>query len=201
MLRVLPAQRWIMEQGLPFGPQTVRCAAGSDTGGGATGGSRGRFCSPGRGLAGDRLRLGPVTAGGRPHPSGRRVDGGVLAAVSQVGPPGAATPGAGHHRPIPRSGSAPTHPNEHLRQFADISEEIAPYLFVRTFTVIELDEPVLVTVDEPVVVIGEAGRRLAALRPPVCCPTRWPSTAVGTAGLGNVAPGRVPRPRSRTTAS
>lgn len=49
------------------------------------------------------------------------------------------------------------HPNEHLRQFADISEEIAPHLFVRPFTVVELDEPLLVTGDEPVVVIGEAG--------------------------------------------
>ncbi len=45
----------------------------------------GTFCSPGRGLAEDRLRLGPVTAGGRPHLSGRGWTGGVLAQGEEDG--------------------------------------------------------------------------------------------------------------------
>lgn len=49
------------------------------------------------------------------------------------------------------------HPNEHLRQFGGVTEEIAPHLFVRPYTFVELDEPLLVTGDEPVVVVGEAG--------------------------------------------
>lgn len=50
-----------------------------------------------------------------------------------------------------------SHPNEHLRLFGGVAEHIAPHLWVRPFTVVELDEPLLLTGDEPVVVVGEVG--------------------------------------------
>ncbi len=89
----------------------------------------------------------------KPGRLARQRNTGSLIPLRGKGSPRRHRSGAGHHRPIP-IGIRP-YPNEHLRQFADIGEEIAPDLFVRTFTVVELDEPV-VTGDEPVVVI--AGR-------------------------------------------
>jgi hypothetical protein len=49
------------------------------------------------------------------------------------------------------------HPNQHLRLFGDVAENIAPHLWVRPVTVVELNESLLVTGDEPVVVVGEIG--------------------------------------------
>ena len=46
-------------------------------------------------------------------------------------------------------------PNEHLLMIAQAQERIGVHLFLRPFTVVELDQPLLVTGDEPVVVVAE----------------------------------------------
>jgi len=46
------------------------------------------------------------------------------------------------------------HPNEHLRVLGPTAEAAAPHLFVRPFTLVELDRPLLITADEPVVVVS-----------------------------------------------
>ncbi len=50
-------------------------------------------------------------------------------------------------------------PNEHLLLLAGTSEQVAEHLFVRPFTVVELDVPLLVTCDEPVVVLSDMGEQ------------------------------------------
>lgn len=50
-------------------------------------------------------------------------------------------------------------PNEHLLLLADTSEQVGEHLFVRPVTVVELDEPLLVTCDEPVVVLSDLGEQ------------------------------------------
>jgi len=46
-------------------------------------------------------------------------------------------------------------PNQHILMLADMADRFAVHLFVRPYTLVELDQPLLVTGDEPVVVIGD----------------------------------------------
>ncbi len=47
--------------------------------------------------------------------------------------------------------------NEHLSMFSDVADSIGEHVFLRPVTVVELDKPMLVTCDEPVVVVGGLG--------------------------------------------
>jgi len=49
------------------------------------------------------------------------------------------------------------HPNAHLGMLGPTAEAAAPHLFVRPFTLVELDRPLLITADEPVVVVSNVG--------------------------------------------
>lgn len=51
------------------------------------------------------------------------------------------------------------HPNEHLRMLGDSAHQVGEHLFPRPVTVVEFDQPYLLTCDEPVLVLDPADRQ------------------------------------------